>query len=138
MTAFEILNAYRVNAGQKPLKAWKESKEKLANAIAKARAAAPDFDPRVGDAKARLIAAQIEQGTDLPDMGEYVPGHSGPAKKEIAKANGATITLAEVARELGMNPKVARAKARRKNFDDGQGWTFPASRKDDIIAFLKS
>lgn len=55
------------------------------------------------------------------------------------------ITAAEVARELGIDPKVARAKLRRykdkltKLYAKGvtDGWTFPKSSKDALIEILK-
>src|SRR5262245_58900952 len=52
-----------------------------------------------------------------------------------------TVTLAQLARDLNINPKVARAKARRhaaelpKTVGD-DNWIFPASAKSKLIKFL--
>jgi hypothetical protein len=59
-----------------------------------------------------------------------------------ATEQGETITVAAVARELGINPKVARAKCRRHaeklSVDyTNDGWVFVASRKAELVAFLR-
>ena len=60
------------------------------------------------------------------------------AKKAAPAPTGKTFTLADAARDAGVNPKVARAKARRNNIKtDGEGWTFKASRRAEIVKFLK-
>ena len=64
-------------------------------------------------------------------------------KQEETVANeNDTVTIAQVARELGLNPKVCRAKARRhaeKLCVDyaNDGWVFIASRKAELVAFLQ-
>jgi hypothetical protein len=54
-----------------------------------------------------------------------------------------TIALADVARELNINPKVARAKARRNRDDlpktvNDDGWVFDAKLKSQLVQFLTS
>lgn len=63
---------------------------------------------------------------------------AAPAK--VAKANGATFTVADLARELSINPKVARAKLRRRPNLAGaakDGWTFPMARRDEVAGILR-
>lgn len=66
---------------------------------------------------------------------------AGKPKKET---NANEVTVAEIARELGIDPKVARAKLRRhedklsKLHTKGQDrWTFPKSAKAEISKILK-
>ena len=52
-----------------------------------------------------------------------------------------TVTLAEIARELNINPKVARAKARRHSDElpktaSEDNWTFDGKLKNKLVAFL--
>jgi hypothetical protein len=52
-----------------------------------------------------------------------------------------TISLAEIARELHIDPKVARAKARRRSDElpktvSDESWTFDAKLKSKLVAFL--
>src|SRR5262245_43579893 len=52
-----------------------------------------------------------------------------------------TITLAQLARDLNIDPKVARAKARRRSDElpktvRDDNWIFPASAKSKLIEFL--
>lgn len=52
----------------------------------------------------------------------------------------ATITLAEICKEMGIKPQGARVKLRKKlaGEDKGEGfrWVFPLERKDEIVALL--
>lgn len=64
-----------------------------------------------------------------------------PSRKEVGKDE---ITVADIARELGIDPKIARAKLRRhedkltKLHSKGQDrWTFPKSAAADIKKILK-
>lgn len=58
------------------------------------------------------------------------------------KGDGSTFTLADLARDLDINPKVARAKARRHaakvdELRGGEsGWTFPAKARDGLTKIL--
>ncbi len=68
---------------------------------------------------------------------------TSPAKvTKPATKKGATFTLADLARECGINPKIARAKARRHRaklkIAEGADWVFPQSRHAEIKAFLTS
>lgn len=67
------------------------------------------------------------------------------AEKPKAEANPNEITVADVARELGIDPKTARNKLRRhaekvdklrtKGYEEG--WTFPKSAKAKLVEILK-
>lgn len=95
----EYLNSLRVAVGKKPLKAWKESKAKLDEAVNKL----------------------LPRNSDGEVIGEGVIASGAPkrVKKSIdeeANTNPhdfSTVTLVAIAKELGINPRVARAKMRR-------------------------
>jgi hypothetical protein len=53
-----------------------------------------------------------------------------------------TVTLASIAKELEMSPKIARAKVRRGVLDDvtsvkAAPWVFPLKEKRKVVAALK-
>lgn len=58
-----VLNKHRVTLGRKPLKGWSDSKKKLVETLY----------------KIEVEVAQVQQGTELPDMGVDL----GPQPKEI-------------------------------------------------------
>lgn len=216
------LNRLRVNAGKKPLKSWKTSKDSLLDAIdvlvkeghldtlpgANVAAAPVTTDPEVaaalekpapevqhikpglgrglGDEKYAVHSRKAVQDhrrdekkankADKAEKKELAKGEVDPKKdpekaarqkkhieeKQAAraaknKANGKNpangrlkapgkdeTTVAEIARELGIDPKIARAKLRRhedkltKLHTRGQDrWTFPKSAAKEIKAILK-
>lgn len=60
------------------------------------------------------------------------------------KTAATTFSLADLAREMGVNPKIARAKARRNAADftklrvrGDYGWVFPMKAKADVSRLLK-
>src|SRR5262245_5006349 len=58
--------------------------------------------------------------------------------KQMTSKTQPTVTLAQLARDLNINPKVARAKARRHAADlpktvGDDNWIFPASAKSKLI-----
>lgn len=103
------LNALREKAGLKPVMTWKESKAKLEVAIEKLETAAE---------------APVEKATKGEDR-----------KKPEAKAD--VFSLGDVARELGKNPKVLRAKFRRLYPNHDGAWEFPNSRRSEIVEAAK-
>lgn len=209
------LNRLRVNAGKKPLKSWKASKDSLLDAIdelkkagfvdalpgANLEAAPVTADPEVaaalekpapevqhikpglgrglGDEKYAVHSRKAVQDhrrdekkankADKAEKKELAKGQVDPdkepakakrqqdkikAKQKARKAAGKTparkevgkdeTTVAEIARELGIDPKIARAKLRRhedkltKLHTKGQDrWTFPKSAAKEIKAILK-
>ena len=211
----EKLNRLRVNAGKKPLKSWKASKDSLLDAIdelqkagfvdalpgANLEAAPVTSDPEVaaalekpapevqhikpglgrglGDEKYAVHSRKAVQDhrrdekkanrADKAEKNELAKGEVDPkkdpekaarqkkhieekkakreasgkptARKEVSKDE---TTVAEIARELGIDPKIARAKLRRhedkltKLHTKGQDrWTFPKSAAKEIKAILK-
>jgi predicted DNA-binding ArsR family transcriptional regulator len=95
MTDFEHLNNLRLLNGKKPLKTWKESKERLRLAIDKEEEAYAKFASR----------------PSIPDEAIETLKQTGTVTLIMNEPQ--TVTLSQIARELGIDPKVARAKARR-------------------------
>lgn len=120
------LNALRIDLGMSPLKSWKESKAKLSDQIEKLQArydelmaAAPALKivPTVDGGKAvvkndrkatvkRLAAEAIAEKERLARL-------EASAKNKPLKIKSAKVNVASIAKELGLNPKVARAKVRK-------------------------
>jgi hypothetical protein len=123
MTTLTELNALRTAAGMKPLKAWKESKAKLDAAVAKLQETMP--------------ALTRAMTTDAKPAGKKVVVKKTAAKK----ATGEGVKVSTIAEELGIDPKVARAKLRR-HFGDtpksgGGQWVFTKDKVAEIKAILK-
>jgi hypothetical protein len=60
-------------------------------------------------------------------------------EKLTPKTNGNEVTIAQLARELGINPRVARAKCRRRRAElnaQGKAWSFPAAAREQLVKFL--
>ena len=120
MSTLTELNTLRVAAGMKPLKAWKESKAKLDAAVKKLAA---DGD----------VAEEINQLNDAAEKSAATKSSKKTSKTTSAKpaAKKATtegVKVSTIAEELGIDPKVARAKLRR-HFGDtpksgGGQWVF--------------
>lgn len=118
------LNALRVQAGKPELKAWKESKIKLVETIARTR-------NEVAMMKAR---ASKEAAAPTP----------APAP---VKGDRKTFTAVEVAKELGMNDRVIRQKLRRiyRGREEVKGlpplineeWEWVMKHKSAVIDLLK-
>lgn len=89
-TLFATLNALRVDAGMPALTSNKLSRAALESAIAKLSDVAT-----INDAAKRKRAAKLSRDA------------------EHKRDDNATFTLATLARELGISPKIVRAKARR-------------------------
>jgi hypothetical protein len=125
MTTLTELNALRTAANMKPLKVWKASKAALVQAIAKLQSSSTTEQQL-------KASADVEHGKKI----KKVTTEAVEAMKEITK-NSEAKTIAEIAFELKINPKVARAKLRRR--DDiprlpGKQWSFAS--KD--VATVKS
>jgi hypothetical protein len=103
---------------------------------AKARRAKGEVDPKKDPAKAK------RQKQHIADK-QAARAKTGKVAKSKEK-NPDEITVADIARELDMDPKIARAKLRRheakieKLHTKGQDrWTFPKSAKKTIADILK-
>lgn len=107
--------------GKMPLKVWKQSQEKLKGRISELRKlAGKDHKP----ATKKIVDKMIEK----------------EAARKVANDN--IITVASVAKELGMNPKVARAKLRRAGMKANEGRWAPMKKNGpehkDLIKLLQS
>lgn len=133
------LNVLRVINGERELKSWKESRTKLEQRIAlyEQHTPAEQFESQlppykvpqpIDDARVEPLevskqrksrADVIEEAADGFGDGEYVPPRSvNDAKLRTVRETrdtikAGTVTLADIARELSLNPKVLRAKMRR-------------------------
>ena len=122
---FEItlayLNELRAMNGKAPLKSWKESKDKLAKAIDK------ENETRVAGQNERLEEeARIARvSAKNKPINILVKKTIEKNKAKIAKApqvsakqeEAAKVNVAAIAKEFGINPKVARAKLRKANIN---------------------
>ena len=104
------LNSLRESNGLKPLNAWKESKAKLEEAITK-------------------LEASVEE--------KPAAAAKKPSKKKTDAASADTFTLGDIARELGKNPKVLRAKFRRHFPNHDGAWEWPNEKRTEIVAVAK-
>lgn len=105
---FARLNKLRTDNGKAPLKDWKESNTKLLEAIRKEEA---------DGIKGKSIKAVADASKDETIL-DRAAGKKKLTKKAKPAANaGEYKSLAEICKALGINPKVARAKLRKK-FDD--------------------
>lgn len=133
------------------LKAWKGSKDVLIERVLKLMQEAADAVE--ADAPAAEAPAPKSTPVDIFGEADKAAAQRAPktskakapkkpvkaAKKaKAAPATGDSFTLADLARDLKINPKVARAKARRHKLKaDADGWTFNAARRDEVTSILK-
>ncbi len=151
---FDLLNKARARIDLPPLKSWKESHAKLREAIDRINARViercvklvPPTDPalireRKRREKINAVAARILAGeTDARPEREPVlvlPDKPKPAPRPRVRIEG-TATLADIARELGISPKIARAKMRKKKIDfEVAQYVYPIDRVDDVKSILR-
>lgn len=129
MTAATIteLNALRTAAGMKPLKAWKESKDKLTAAVNKLRGAATTTQQLKASAEV-AVKKDAKKSAAKPKVKTTKPAVEGVSIKAIAK-------------KLGIDDKVARAKLRRQDdvpCIEGSRWVFAQKDVAAIEAILKN
>jgi hypothetical protein len=118
------LNLLRGAAGMKPLKAWKESKDKLAAAIKKLMK--PNVKIEDVTSGATPVTAAVAKPKVVKDA----------SKKSTVEGVG----ISTIAAELGIDPKVARAKLRRQDevpCIEGSKWMFAQKDVATIKAILK-
>lgn len=149
MSTLNELNALRTAAGMKPLKSWKESKAKLDAAVAKLtkKPTKDEFFEGLEQQRDALVKKQDEASaktkvaTKTAKVAAKEPAKSKPAAAKKEASTGTTIST--IAKKLGIDPKVARAKLRRAFGDaDGSGkegsrWEFTAKRVAEIEEILK-
>lgn len=117
----EEYNRLRTEKGMPLITSWKESKTKLLDAIARL----DPVDLKKAERPIRRPSVKAEQPTKKPK-------------------DAASFTLADLARDHSIDPKVLRAKARRHAeqlgaLHDGKSdkWTFPASSLTKVLSILK-
>lgn len=106
------LNELRVELGKKPLSAWKSSRAKLVETIDQLDEEIMNRDP--------------SESSTMPPAKKQAAKKKAAAKKKPAKKkkptgkkrgpqpkNDGLLSVSDIARELGIDPKVARAKLRR-------------------------
>ncbi len=82
-----------------------------------------------------------------PELRDFMTGNEEPqkvtkraAKKAAKKAKvdlTGMVTVASLARELGINPREARAKMRKAMTKPAAGWVFEEARREEIVAVLQ-
>lgn len=126
-----ILNELRIRNGKTELKSWKESKAKLAERIEAekeiAEAQAEDDRATARDEQAALDALNDKLGkiadkaradakrVPNPKIGMKHGEVATPKAIKAVRVAANKINVAEIAKELGINAKVARAKLRKLN-----------------------
>ena len=117
-----ILNELRIRNGKTELKSWKESKAKLAAAIDNeqglmaANATNPKGNPSKQTVTEQLLKEEIARAAVVPAKKVNSVKHGEVATPKAIKAvRVGTVNVAAIAKELGINPKVARAKLRKAN-----------------------
>ncbi|USN16565.1 hypothetical protein POLEWNIK_00390 [Brevundimonas phage vB_BpoS-Polewnik] len=132
------LNNLRTDVGKPELASWKGSRANLVNAI----------DTVKAEAEAALEArlAAVENG---PSVLEGHPLHTeakaldAAKKPKPPKPQGDTFTLSELAADLDIQPKIARAKARRNKdklagyMTGDEGWHFLTKYRSEVAKLIK-
>ena len=111
-----ILNELRIRNGKTELKSWKESKAKLAERI--------EIEKAIADASAQAErVARVEASAKNKPINILVKKTIEKNKAKLAKTPQVSaktvnkVNVAQIAKELGINPKVARAKLRKAKVD---------------------
>lgn len=132
-----VADARRAERKAKP-KMTKEEKKAAKKAAKKARKASIEFQKDGTAIKTTTAGNERRLGKDLADRIKKAKENKG---KQVDPDN---FTVAELARELDIDPKVARAKLRRhkdkieKLHSKGQeGWTFPNKAKPELTKILQ-
>ena len=100
--SLELLNTLRAANGKAPLKAWKDSKAKLAEAIAKESPKTLNVANELTD-----IIEDVNKSRDKKKQTEV------PAKPKKSVASKEGKSTAQILKDFGINPKVGRALLRR-------------------------
>lgn len=116
------LNVILETKGKKPLKSWKASVEKLKERIQKER-----LDVATGEADGNAPNPQQLPKETKPKKAPK----KKPSTKPTAKKSSDDISVVDIAAQLGINPKVARAKLRRAGLSSSKGrWKHMAKGSD--------
>lgn len=157
MTDLANLNTFRVMNGKTPLKSWKASKAALADAYHKevlALKAKQDFEATpdelaqqtvrpVHDEEADTLVRENEltEQEEINEIATIIKKNRKTARQGKSQVEAKEpFILADVARKLGIDPKQARAKARKHLIDINvgkPGWAFKAADYDKVVEVLK-
>lgn len=158
------LNAARAANGKAPLKSWKASKQALADAWAKERHAAGNFEMSTEELAAQADRPKHEEEAPKLQYAEPIVGYKKPstrlkeeaamhadprptkeimaerkAKASVSNPSQDPFNLADVARYLKIDPKAARIKARRhlRHLQINKTeWTFKAKDYNAVVSIL--
>lgn len=144
-------NALAKRTGDPQLSSWKQDKEKLQSRIDKLKASTGGiFTGRISATKPNQSNPPRENTSSkmtfknkkpLPGDKAKIDKANELIKKEVDRVTDNTITVVDVAEELNIDPKVARAKLRRKGMKSNEG-RWPRFKRDsaehkDMIKLLK-
>lgn len=147
------LNALRTFVGLAPLKSWKESAKKLEQKIASTRKladekAAKTPQPKITQcppsAYLQHLAKRREQIEKVVEKRLAAENESAPLPRITTPKSqpvSIPIRLAEIAREIGMDPRNARAKMRKTRLPDhiyAGKHLYHRQFKKDVIAHLRN
>lgn len=125
------------------LKLSKEDKQQIADEAEARSRPKGEVDPKKDPEKAARQKKHIEDKQKARAEKNKANGRN-PANDRLKAPGDDEVTVAEIARELDIDPKVARAKLRRHEsklealHTKGQDrWTFPKSAKKTIMEILK-
>lgn len=124
MATLNELNALRTAAGMKPLKVWKASKAALQAAIDKLQETTAETAEREFHEADQVVPKTVEAPVNV--------------KRKALNASG--VSISEIAKSLGMNDKVARAKLRRRTDVprlEGKAWSFAEKDVAKVKEILK-
>ena len=149
-----LVNSARARLNMPPLKSWKGSHAKLQatlvelNERIKTQCATqlPVTDAAlIRESKRRekinAVAQRILDGDDnaRPEREPVLtlPDRPKPSGRPKVKIEG-TVSLADIARDVGISPKIARAKMRKKKVDfEVAQYVYPQDRVDEIKHILR-
>lgn len=149
-----LLNAARARINQAPLKSWKESHDKLKAQIDKVNErirtqcvkVVPVTHPglireanrreKINQVANRILAGEVDAKPERPPVVKAPAPKTYVPRPRVSLPD--TVTLADIARSLGMSPKIARAKMRRKTIDfEVAQYVYPKAHADKIVHILR-
>ena len=139
------LNALRADVGKPHLANWKGSRTNLVNAIdtvkAEAEAALEERIAAVENGPSVLEGHPLH--TEMKALDEAKKPSRKDKQRRAERTDKSTFTLSELAAELDIQPKIARAKARRNKdklagyLTEGEGWVFLTKYRTEVTKLIK-
>lgn len=155
-TLLASLNIVRIAEGKAPLKSWKGSRAALEKACGHVTSTKGETLVAEGayptesaaerstgiKGKAAKSRARLAKALAKDEKKEKPVKAKASPKAKAVKVKGEFITLAEIARDLKIEPKVARAKCRRSDamskLSKGDAWQFLPKDVKAVKEFLKT